>query len=100
MKFTLEVGNNERSKLDVSRNWFTGAMHVLVNGDEVAQRRWLAPSTHFSFARKRRYEFAIGKIEKHEVAIEQERPLIMAGFRPQTYRVYVDGELVHEESGY
>jgi len=32
--------------------------------------------------------------------VEKERPLLFAGLRPQTYRVFVDGQLVHEQSGY
>ena len=100
MKFTLEVGNNEKSRIDLSRNWFTGAMQVLVDGEEAARQSWLSPSTHFSFTRKRRYEFEIGKMEKHQVVIEKERPLIIAGIRAQTYRVFVDGQLIHEQTGY
>ena len=29
-----------------------------------------------------------------------ERPLWFAGFRPQTYRVFVDGQMVHEQQGF
>ena len=100
MRFTLEVGDNEKSKIEFSRNWFTGAMQLLVNGEQVAQQSWLAPSTHFGLTRKRRHQFVVGKDEKHQVVIEKERPLIIAGVRPQTYRVFVDGQLIHEQSGY
>lgn len=100
MKITVEVGNTERSRIEFSRNWFTGAMQILVNGEQVAQQSGLAPSTHFSFIRKWRHEFMTGKSEKHQVVIERERPLAIAGIRPQQYRVYVDGALIHEQSGY
>lgn len=100
MKFTLEVGNQEQARIEFSRNCFTGAMQILVDGEEVARESWLALPTHFSLTRKRRYEFVVGKSEKHQVVIEKERPLIIAGIRPQKYRVYVDGHLLHEESGY
>lgn len=100
MRFTLEVGDNENSRIEFSRNWFTGAMQILVNGERVAQQSWLSPSTHFGFTRKRRQQFVVGKDEKHQVVIEKERPLIIAGVRPQTYRVFVDGQLIHEQSGY
>ena len=100
MKFSLEVGNNEKSRLELSRSWFTGAMQILVDGQQAAQESWLSLSTHFSFTRKRRYEFVIGKLEKHRVVVEKERPLVIAGIRPQVYRVYVDGQLIHEQSGY
>ena len=100
MRFALEVGDNEKSKIEFSRNWFTGAMQILVDGEQVAQQSWLAPFTHFGFTRKRRQQFVVGKDEKHQVVIEKERPLIIAGVRPQTYRVFVDGQLIHEQSGY
>jgi hypothetical protein len=75
-------------------------MQFLVNGEPMARQSWLAPSTHFGFTLKRRHQFVVGKDEKHQVAIEKERPLIIAGVRPQTYRVFVDGQLIHEQSGY
>jgi hypothetical protein len=100
MRFTLEVGDDKKSKIQFSRNWFTGAMQVLVDGEQVAQRSWLAPSTHFSFTRKRRHQLVVGEDVKHQVVIETERPLLIAGVRPHTYRVFVDGQLIHEQSGY
>jgi len=100
MRFTLEVGDKEKSRIEFSRNWFTGAMRALVDGRRVAEQSPLSPFTHFSGARKRRYEFSVGKTETHQVVLEKERPLMIAGFRPQTYRVFVDGQLVHEQSGY
>jgi hypothetical protein len=100
MRFTLEVGDNEKSRINFSRSSFTGAMQILVNGEAVARDSWLSPSTHLGFTRKRRYEFVVGKVEKHQVVIEKERPLLFGGVRPQTYRVFVDGQLIHEQRGY
>jgi hypothetical protein len=100
VRFTLEVGEDEKSRIEFSRNSFTGAMQTLVNGERVAEESWLEPSTHIGFTRKRRHEFVVGKDEKHQVVIEKERALIFGGVRPQTYRVFVDGQLVHEQSGY
>jgi hypothetical protein len=100
MRFTLEVGDNEKSRIEFSRNSFTGAMHTLVNGHKVAQQSLLSPGTHFNFDLKRTYEFAVGRLETHKVTLEQERPLLFAGFREQIYRVFVDGRLVHEQTGY
>jgi hypothetical protein len=100
MRFTLEVGDNEKSTIEFSRNWFNGAIQILVNGEQVARQSPFSPFTHFSFTLKRRYEFVVGAVEKHQVVIEKERPLILAGARPQIYRVFVDGRLIHEQSGY
>jgi hypothetical protein len=36
--------------------------------------------------------FSVGGREQHEVVIERTRPLVVAGFRPQVFRVYVDGQ--------
>ena len=100
MKFTLEVGDKEKSKIEFSRNCWTGTMQTLVDGRRVARQSLFSPFTHFSFAKKRRYEFSVGKTETHKVVLEKERPWLAAGFRPQTYRVFVDGKFVHEQSGY
>jgi len=100
MRFTLEVGDREKSKIEFCRNYFTGALRALVDGRRIALQSPFSPFTHFSFTRKRHYEFSVGKTETHEVVLEKERPLLIAGFRRQTYRVFVDGELVHEQNGY
>jgi hypothetical protein len=100
MKFALEIGDREKSKVEFSRNWFTGAMQILVDGLRVAHQSPLSPATHFGVKLKRHYEFEVGKVEKHKVVLENERPLLLAGFRAHTYRVFVDGQLVHQRSGY
>jgi hypothetical protein len=100
MKFTVEIGDKEKSKIEFSRNCFTGAMLARVDGQRVARQSPLSLFTHFSFTKKRTYEFSVGKTETHKVVLEKERPWLIAGFRPQTYRVFVDGQLVHEQSGY
>ena len=100
MKFTVEIGDKEKSKIEFSRNCFTGAMLALVDGQRVARQSPFSLHTHFSLTTKQRYEFSVGKTETHKVVLEKERPWLVAGFRPQTYRVFVDGQLVHEQSGY
>src|ERR1043166_8257685 len=87
MKFAIDVGNAEKTRIEFSRNWFTGRMQTLADGQPVAEQSPLSPSTHFSLRLKRCYEFDVGKTERHHVVIEKERPLLLAGFRPQTYRV-------------
>jgi hypothetical protein len=100
MKFTLEIGDKEKTKIEFSRNWFTGTMKIFADGKRVAYQSPFDPSTHFKAALKRRYEFEVGRTEKHKVVLEKERPLLMAGGRAQTYRVFVDDKLVHEQEGY
>ena len=97
MRFTLQIGDKEKSRLEFSRHWFTGAVQTLVDGQRVG---YSSPFSHFSFTLKEYFEFLAGKTELHKVLIEKQRPLFLAGFRPQTYRVFVDGQLVHEQTGY
>ena len=100
MRFTIEVGEKEKWKIEFSRNWFTGAMQTLVDGQPVAQQSSLSPSTHFNLSNKRCYEFSVGRAEPHKVVIETERPWMFGGFRPHKYRVSVDGQMIHEQTGY
>lgn len=100
MRFTLEVGDKEKSRIEFSRNWFTGAMQTLVDGRKVAQQSLFSPPTHISFRLIRRYEFMVGKTETHKVVVETKRPLWFAGCRAHIYRVFVDGQLIHEQRGY
>jgi hypothetical protein len=100
MKFTLEVGDKEKSKIEFSRNCWTGVMKAIVDGHKLMLQSPFSPFTYISFTLMRRYTFPVGRTEKHEVMIEKQRPLLFAGFRPQTYRVFVDGQMVHEQSGY
>ena len=100
MTFALEVGDKEKSRVEFSRNCFTGAMQTLVDGRKVAWQSPFSIFTHFSFTRRRHYEFVVGKMETHKIVLEKERPWLFAGFRPQIYRVFVDGQLVHKQTGY
>lgn len=100
MKFALEIGEKEKSKVELSRNWFTGAMQILVDGNTVVYKSPFSLSTHFSFRLKRHYEFDVGGAEKHKVRLEKERPPLWAAFRAQIYRVFVDGQLSYEQRGF
>lgn len=45
------------------------------------------------------YDFGVGHTETHKVSIEQKRERLFAGFRPQHYRVLVDGEVLRQFDG-
>jgi len=47
-----------------------------------------------------RWEVHVGTQEKHVVVVEKERERLCAGFRPQKYRVFVDGALVKQCRGF
>ncbi len=96
MKFTVQIGAKP-SLLDFYRNPWTGTTRIALDGHVVAGRSALSLLTQFNLEQQRRYEF---HADAHDVVVEHERPLLFSGFRPQTYRVLVDGHVVHEEHGY
>jgi len=94
MKIAFDVGDQTAT---LTRNWLTGRC-VLTVGDEtrVVQSPF-NPATHFSFNLERHWHYPLGG---HDIVIEKKRPLLVAGFRPQTYRIFVDGKLVVDQTGY
>src|SRR5262245_12922339 len=100
MRFALEVGNQERYRIEYFRSWFWGTERLHADGQIVASRQAWSLSNIWSFPLCRRYEFRVGAAEPHVVVFEKERPLLLAGFRPHTYRLFVGGQLVHERRGY
>jgi hypothetical protein len=100
MRLTSQIGNKEQSQIDVLRNPLTGAFRILADGCAVAEHPADSLSAGFSFARVRRYKFAVGSAEKHQVIVEHEFPAFLAGLRRQTYRVFSDGRLVAKKHGY
>jgi hypothetical protein len=85
----FEVGQEERHKVEFSFDRFSGATKIKVDGSMVDSQRAM-----FSSQITKRYEFGVGQAEKHAVTIEKTRKLLLAGFRPSTYRVLVDGQLL------
>ncbi len=100
MNFTLEIGENEKHRIDYYRNWFFGTERLRADGAIVASRSVVSLSNYVSIPLCRRYEFSVGTSEPHSVVFEKERPLLFAGFRRHKYRVIVDGKLAHEQQGF
>ena len=100
MRFALKVGDEERCRIEFSRNWFTGRASVNLDGESTTLKSPFKLSTHFSFQRVNRYECTVGRRPTHKVVIEHERPLLFGGFWPNTYRVFVDGSLAEEHCGF
>ena len=100
MRFSLDIGDTDRHRIEYERNWFTGKERLLADGELVASRTILSPSNYVSFPLARRYEFTVGTTKPHAVVFEKERPLLIAGIRPHTYRVFVDGQLIFQRRGY
>ncbi len=100
MQFAVEIPGKEPSRIEVYRNPFTGNFRIVADGKVVAQRSVLSPFTHFSVAAVHRYEFSVGRVQPHNVIVEHAVPFLLAGFLPQTFRVFVDGQLIREQRGY
>jgi hypothetical protein len=79
------------------RNWFTGRAELRVGGKTELLQSPLDLNTHVQLSLMKSWtRQCLG----HEVHIEAVRPLLLSGFRPQTYRVLVDGAVVAERQGY
>jgi len=89
MKFSFMVGVREQHRVDFSFDQFAGNLGILVDGQPLIKDFRL-----LSLKLTKRYEFTVGVEERHLIAIEKERKLLLAGFRPQKYRIFIDGRLV------
>lgn len=100
MKLRFTIGENEKTELVIYRNWFTGGFFYIENGQKKSIKNALNPATHFSVKTANSYEFVIGEKEQHLITIRHTRYLLLAGFRPQLFKVFVNEKLLHEHKGY
>lgn len=89
MQFWFDVGASEVHRVAFSFDKFWGRLVITVDGVSVVDQVRL-----FSLRLVKRYELVVGAREQHRVTIEKRRKLFFAGFRPQTYQVFIDGQLV------
>jgi hypothetical protein len=80
MKFTIEIGQQEKHRIDYYRNWFIGTERLSADGQLIASRNVLSLSNYVSFPLCRRYEFTVGRSEPHTVVFEKQRPLLLLDF--------------------
>jgi hypothetical protein len=122
MRFDFAVGLEEKHQVAFSWGKFLGVAKIWVDGNLILKSRPLAlrelaqaGSLHTVTGSARYlagmangsgrpelttgWTFEVGQQERHAVRIEKERPLILAGFRAHTYRIFVDGEFVQEQVG-
>ncbi len=100
MRFSFEVGETEKSRIEFSRNWITGQIVVTVNGETVTLASPWDISTHISLQLTEEYRFIVGYREQHEVLIRKQRPLFMAGIRRHEYQVFVNNLVVEDRYGF
>jgi hypothetical protein len=94
MQFSFNVGVNEKHRVDFSFDQFIGNLQILVDGQTAVKDFRM-----FSLSLTKRYEFSIGEQERHDVVIEKKRKLFLAGLRPQSYKIFIDGKLVATHEG-
>jgi hypothetical protein len=122
MRFSFEVGQREKHRVEFSWGKFLGVAKIWVDGQLVLKSKPLAlrELSHLSQLRSitgsakylggmaygsgqpslmAGWSFEVGHQERHVVHIEKQRPQILAALRPHTYRVFVDDQLVQEHVG-
>lgn len=91
VSFEFEVGESEKHLVDFTWGQWWGDARISVDGREVLRERH-----PFGLKTVKRYEVTVGESETHEVVIEKTRPLLVAGFRKQAFRAFVDDVQVGE----
>ena len=89
--------NVDGATAEFRRSWVTGRAELVIEGRKELLQDPLYLGTHFELSLTRTWHVKFGD---HEIQIEKIRPIWVAGFRPQLYRVLVDGKVVAEERGY
>ena len=94
MQFSFMVGVSEKHRVDFSFDQFIGNLEIRVDGQPVVKDFRM-----FSLTLTKRYEFAVGNEERHQILIEKKRKLFLAGLRPMTYSIFIDGQLMQTYEG-
>jgi len=94
MQFSFRVGVSEQHQVDFSFDQFVGNLEIKVDGQTAVKDFRM-----FSLSLTKRYELTVGVQEQHHVIIEKKRKLFLAGLRPMTYRIFIDGQLVQTYEG-
>jgi hypothetical protein len=77
-------------------NNVTGQTEIEAAGQTHVLQRMANPLTHFSLSPKRVWQH---DVLGHKVRVEKLRPLLFAPFRPNTFSVFVDDQLVASQKG-
>jgi len=97
MNFSVPVGNGHI--VEYIGNFFTGAEQLKADGAIIFQRFRESEEQIYDYGPVRN-EFVIGTNDPIKVALEIDRPFFYRGIRPYTYRVFADGKLLHEVTGF
>jgi len=94
MLLAFKVGD---TLVEFRRNWFTGNTSLTTPSEKIQLQGFSDISTHFSVKLTKSWSCTVSDLS---VVIEKRRPLLLAGIRPQHYKVFIDGNLVLEQSGF
>lgn len=89
MQFWFDVGVREVHRVAFSFDKWSGVLVIAVDGVPAINQLRM-----FSLQLTQRYQLTVGVQERHDVVIEKRRKLFLAGFRPQMYQVFIDGQPV------
>ena len=100
MRIAFTINEPERIDVVIERNSFSGKFTCTANGVSYMLRSPLNPSTHFNVKLTKEYVVEVGELKKHQITVVHTRPLFFAGFRPQSFTVTLNGQLVGNYKGY
>jgi hypothetical protein len=84
-----------RARFD--RNWMTGEASLTVGDERTQLQSFWKALFNLEFETTRYWQC---DVSSHSIVIEKIRPALFPGFRPQTYKILVDGDIAAEAHGY
>ena len=90
MRMTFDVAGTPS---EFRRSRMTGRAELQVGREIVRLQRWLQLSTQVDLTTKRRWERRVGD---HDIVITKVRPWLFAAWRPNTFVISIDDEVVGE----
>ena len=91
MELAFNLGREEQHRVVFRFNKFWGNLSITVDDSPVVRDLRMV-----SVKLTKTYRFSVGTAELHEVRIEKDRKMLVAGGRSQAVRAYVDDILTAE----
>jgi hypothetical protein len=100
MKINFTLGYKEEIEIQLNRNQFTGKFTYTENGQVKMLRNPIDKDTHFPSDYTAYYRFTVGDKEKFDIRVVHTWSERFPAFKPQTYEIYVNGDLVKTVTSY
>jgi hypothetical protein len=91
VQFSFDVGDMELHHVSFSWHQANGEATIIVDGMEVLNETHL-----FGLKHKSLYCISVGTAERHDVVIEKKTRAMYGGIRKQSFRAFVDGDVIAE----